>query len=181
MLPPAIYDPVKKLELLSQYIAELVDRYPQKQRSFDAWMHEKYPELCFGTVYYYREIATNCFYCRKEFNDDQTIDHFFPRSVKEKNKYKGIFVICCKRCNNVKGDEDPERFMHKMIAANMRGQMLRHFTTREISKIAKNVALIQTDHLYSTMKRVYYFTRSEKKLPKDFIRIHYNDKNVARL
>jgi len=48
-----------------------------------------------------------CQYCGLKFKRDElTLDHILPKSLGGKNTWTNV-VVCCKRCNNVKGNRTP--------------------------------------------------------------------------
>jgi hypothetical protein len=97
--------------------------------------------------------------------------HFFPQSKDPDGSYKGVVVICCHLCNVIKGGAHPDDFIAKMTLADLKGKMLKHFTDKQVKKIAASVNKIYNDALYNRSVNCYYISRHPNKLPKNFIEI----------
>ena len=169
------FDPHTKLGLLSVYMNKVIDNKPFGYIPFDAWMQYKYPSFVFGTPHYFRELATNCYYCQREFNNGNfkpTIDHFYPQSKDlSGNEQWNVIVISCMRCNRNKADQHPANFVKKFTVADMKGLQVEQFSAKDVSRISKNVNRIFNDILYGNAKTVYYKNNDVKRLPKGFIKI----------
>jgi hypothetical protein len=64
-----------------------------------------------GKIKVLLQIDPHCHYCGVELDSfTATIDHKIPRSKGGKNN-KGNRVLCCRRCNTLKGDMDYEEFI----------------------------------------------------------------------
>lgn len=60
--------------------------------------------------YIYTRENKRCFYCRKELRYDQaTLDHYYPTSAGGESEIFNL-VLCCKRCNKLKGSKIPDGF-----------------------------------------------------------------------
>lgn len=173
-----IYDPIKKLEALRSYIAYKVSNYHSKTVSFDAFLLRHYPKYIFGTAEYYRDCATNCYYCQREFHPGSgqmrpTVDHFFPKSLNfAKAKEWKIFVICCSRCNTHKANMHPLKFIGWFNRMNRMGQTIPKFNEKDIKRITKNVNQIHHEVLMGCAKKIYYKTNDRNRIPIGFTLIH---------
>lgn len=168
-----ILNPIKKLDLLREYMGKRINMMPREWWSFEAWVKKNRPQFYYGSLEYYRDCSTNCYYCRKEFTTKNfaTIDHFYPQSKGDHETYGNIFVISCTRCNNAKANKHPEAFMAQMKRADRTGFLLTNFSEKDIRRISNSVDKIHADILLGHRQKIYYVSMKNNKIPKHFINI----------
>jgi CRISPR/Cas system Type II protein with McrA/HNH and RuvC-like nuclease domain len=66
-------------------------------------------------LYIYKRDNKECYFCKKPLELNQTtLDHYLPRS---KRGTMDVFnlVICCKKCNKLKGNKVPEDYKDTIL------------------------------------------------------------------
>lgn len=153
--------PERKLEVLSTWINKVIDNYPVKYVSFDAWLLRKYPSEFEGTPEYARKISTHCFYCSRKFTDNvkKTIDHWIPKSanIKTPNRY----VICCQQCNVAKSNARPETIIHKCNKAIFSGKAAYGHQGKKLELFQSRISSVYNDSLFGVERRLYF--KSDKR------------------
>ena len=154
-------DPFERLKVLRYYMAYKIDRWPKEVMRFSQYVNQKHPHILPGKPEYYRDRATNCFYCRERISPGTgsglepkraTIDHWVPKSKDKTEKY----VICCAECNTKKADVMPDVLRSQIMRAINRGQRMFGYPARKLGKVGEAVNTITNDIIYNTGPRVYY-------------------------
>lgn len=117
-------------------------------------------------LYIYNRDNRQCFYCKKPLEFNQlTFDHYLPRSRKGTMDVFNL-VICCKRCNKMKGNRIPEDYREKILELfqravcdnKIRGCNLK-MSQRDLNETLMKINKIEdiTDHFIfqSNEKRFY--------------------------
>lgn len=101
---------------------------------------------CHNTYIKIKKAHTQyCYYCNAQLSNNKTlptyrtIDHFIPRSKGGGNDNDNK-IICCRRCNKMKGDFMPLEFIGKLERL-LRYKAFQVFSEAEIHNIIYKVTL----------------------------------------
>jgi hypothetical protein len=159
---------IQKLEALNKYMDRWIDKYPYYTKmSFEGYCKWYYPHMVEGTPAYYRCIATNCYYCNKQFGkDDATIDHFIPKAKGGRDNLKyNRYVVCCKVCNLAKADIHPFNFLSKLRKAMTFGNRVGDIEKKRLQKVYDSLSQIISDYQFNINIPVYYKVLRNKQAP----------------
>jgi len=152
-------NPIDRLQALSAFMNRWIDEWPRPRYNFDDYVHKKWPQIIPGTIAHAKVRATHCFYCNRQFTEEKnfqaSIDHYFPQSLGQTERY----VICCVDCNTRKSDTTPNELISQMTNAHLRGKVMWGYHGKKLKFIYKQIQTITNDMLYNMGPRIYYLKR----------------------
>lgn len=108
-------------------------------------------------VYTRYEKATHCYYCGRPLTEmkmgyfsNKSIDHFIPRS-KGGRGFNDNLVICCRACNDLKGDLLPNEFIEK-VNLLLKFKSFQKFTKYQLHNIIEKVEHFQQSNSYQIIQ-----------------------------
>jgi len=155
----AIVDPIRRLELLKEYMSFWIDKWPTCSWSFETFLHRRHAYIIPGTIDHTKSIATHCYYCGEKFRSTgdlfPTVDHWMPLSLGQTEKY----VISCFGCNNNKGNTHPDKLVKQMVSANLKGLTMWGKHGKKLKHISDQIQHVTNDMLYNMGPRIYYIKK----------------------
>lgn len=108
-------------------------------------------------VYNRCERATNCYYCDRWLTEihlgyfsNKSIDHFIPKA-KGGRGFNDNLVICCRACNDLKGNLLPDEFIDK-VKRLLKSKSFQKFTQDQLKLIINRVENFKQSNSYQIVQ-----------------------------